>query len=110
MSRIGRTSLAVGAMALSLAATGVARAQETSGGAGGMAGTAPAANVTQAMLNNAAGDSKNFLATNGNYAQTRFHPADQITTANIKKLQGGVDLPDRHPRVAWKPRRSSSTA
>ena len=87
MSRIGRTSLAVGAMALSLAATGVARAQETSGGAGGMAGTAPAANVTQAMLNNAAGDSKNFLATNGNYAQTRFHPADQITTANIKKLK-----------------------
>ena len=87
MSQIGRTSLAVGAMALSLAATGVARAQETSGGAGGMAGTAPAANVTQAMLNNAAGDSKNFLATNGNYAQTRFHPADQITTANIKKLK-----------------------
>jgi len=74
-------------MALSLAATGVARAQETSGGAGGMAGTAPAANVTQAMLNNAAGDSKNFLATNGNYAQTRFHPADQIATANIKKLK-----------------------
>jgi alcohol dehydrogenase (cytochrome c) len=87
MSQIGRTSLAVGAMALSLAATGVARAQETSGGAGGMAGTAPAANVTQAMLNNAAGDSKNFLATNGNYAQTRFHPADQIATANIKKLK-----------------------
>src|SRR6476646_1460399 len=87
MSQIGRTSLAVGAMALSLAATGVARAQETSGGAGGMAGTAPAANVTQAMLNNAAGDSKNFLATNGNYAQTRFHPADQITTANVKKLK-----------------------
>jgi alcohol dehydrogenase (cytochrome c) len=87
MSQIGRTSLAVGAMALSLAATGVARAQETSGGAGGMAGTAPAANVTQAMLNNAAGDSKNFLATNGNYAQTRFYPADQITTANIKKLK-----------------------
>jgi alcohol dehydrogenase (cytochrome c) len=28
-----------------------------------------------------------FLATNGNYAQTRFHPADQITTANIKKLK-----------------------
>ena len=86
MNQIGRTSLAVGAMALSLAATGVARAQETSGGAGGMAGTAPAANVTQAMLNNAAGDSKNFLQTNGNYAQTRFHPADQINTANVKKL------------------------
>ena len=39
------------------------------------------------MLNNAAADSKNFLATNGNYAQTRFHPADQITTGNVKKLK-----------------------
>jgi alcohol dehydrogenase (cytochrome c) len=87
MSQIGKTTLAVGAMALSLAATGVARAQETSGGAGAAAGTAPAANVTQAMLNNAAADSKNFLATNGNYGQTRFHPADQITTGNVKKLK-----------------------
>jgi PQQ-dependent dehydrogenase (methanol/ethanol family) len=87
MNQIGKTTLAVGAVALSLAATGVARAQETSGGAGAAAGTAPAANVTQAMLNNAASDSKNFLATNGNYAQTRFHPADQITTGNVKKLK-----------------------
>ena len=66
-------------MALSLAATGVARAQETSGGAGGMAGTAPAANVTQAMLDNAAGDGNNFLHTNGNYAQTRYYPAARST-------------------------------
>ena len=90
MNQIGRTSLAVGAVALSLAAAGIVRAQETSGGAAGAAGTAPAANVTQAMLNNAASDNKNFLATNGNYGQTRFYPADQITTANVKKL-----------RVAW---------
>ena len=87
MNQIGRTSLAVGAMALSLAAAGIVRAQETSGGAAGAAGTAPAANVTQAMLNNAASDNKNFLATNGNYGQTRFYPADQITTANVKKLK-----------------------
>jgi alcohol dehydrogenase (cytochrome c) len=87
MNQIGRMSLTVGAMALSLAVAGGARAQETGGGAGGMAGTAPAANVTQAMLNNAASDNKNFLATNGNYGQTRFYPADQITTANVKKLK-----------------------
>jgi len=87
MNQIGRTSLAVGAMALSLAAAGIVRAQETSGGGAGAAGTAPAANVTQAMLNNAASDNKNFLATNGNYGQTRFYPADQITTANVKKLK-----------------------
>jgi PQQ-dependent dehydrogenase (methanol/ethanol family) len=87
MNQIGRTSLAVGAMGLSLAAAGIVRAQETSGGGAGAAGTAPAANVTQAMLNNAASDNKNFLATNGNYGQTRFYPADQITTANVKKLK-----------------------
>ena len=87
MNQIGRTSLAVGAVALSLAAAGIVRAQETSGGGAGAAGTAPAANVTQAMLNNAASDNKNFLATNGNYGQTRFYPADQITTANVKKLK-----------------------
>ena len=28
----------------------------------------------------------NFLHTNGNYWQTRFHPANQITTANVKNL------------------------
>jgi PQQ-dependent dehydrogenase (methanol/ethanol family) len=38
------------------------------------------------MLNNAASDSKNFLHTNGNYNQTRFHPANQITTGNVKNM------------------------
>src|SRR5579863_553701 len=75
MTRIGTTMLLAGAMALPLGL--VAAAQE-------------APNVTQAMLNNAGKDSKNFLATNGNYDQTRFHPADQITAKNVKGL-----------RVAW---------
>jgi PQQ-dependent dehydrogenase (methanol/ethanol family) len=65
----------------------VAMAQETGGSVGAGNAKAPAApNVTQAMLNNAAKDSKNFLATNGNYDQTRFHPADKITTKNVKEL------------------------
>jgi PQQ-dependent dehydrogenase (methanol/ethanol family) len=46
--------------------------------------------VSQAMLDKAAGDSANFLHTNGDYNQQRFHPAKQINTGNVKKL-----------RVAW---------
>ncbi len=85
MTRIARTMLLAGAMALPLA--GVATAQETGGGGGAGNAAAPAIpSVSQSMLNNAAKNSKNFLATNGNYHQTRFHPADEITTKNVKGL------------------------
>ena len=40
------------------------------------AGAAP---VTQEMLDRAASDARDFLHTNGNYDQTRFYPAAQIT-------------------------------
>src|SRR5579872_5636644 len=85
MTRIGKTVLLAGAMALPLG--GVAFAQETGGG-GGAAGASKVQipTVSQSMLNNAASDSKNFLATNGNYNQTRFHPANQINTRNVKDL------------------------
>jgi PQQ-dependent dehydrogenase (methanol/ethanol family) len=43
--------------------------------------------VTQDMLNRAAGDGNNFLHTNGNYDQTRYHPARQINTSNVHKLR-----------------------
>ncbi len=43
--------------------------------------------VTQEMLNGAAGDSSNFLHTQGNYNQTRFYPAKQIDTGNVKGLK-----------------------
>ena len=42
--------------------------------------------VTQAQLNAADKNTTNFLLTNGNYAQTRFHPARQINRDNVKKL------------------------
>jgi len=84
MTRIGTTMLLAGAMALPLGL--VAAAQETSGGGGAAAANAAAPNVTQALLNNAASDSKNFLHTNGDYNQRRFHPANQITTKNVKGL------------------------
>ena len=43
--------------------------------------------VTQDMLNRADGDANNFLHTNGNYEQTRYYPASQINTGNVKKLR-----------------------
>ncbi len=43
--------------------------------------------VTQDMLDRAAGDGNNFLHTNGDYDQTRYHPARQINTSNVKDLR-----------------------
>jgi alcohol dehydrogenase (cytochrome c) len=42
--------------------------------------------VTQAQLDAAEKSTTNFLLTNGNYAQTRFHSAKQINRDNVKKL------------------------
>ena len=42
--------------------------------------------VTQGQLNAADKSASNFLLTNGNYAQTRFHPAKQISRDNVKNL------------------------
>ncbi len=46
-----------------------------------------AISVDQAQLSAAAKDSKNFLHSNGSYAQTRFYPAKQINSSNVAKLR-----------------------
>ncbi|MGH8676671.1 MAG: quinonprotein alcohol dehydrogenase, partial [Burkholderiales bacterium] len=43
--------------------------------------------VSQDMLTKAAGDSKNWLHTQGNYDQTRYYPGSQINAGNVKKLR-----------------------
>lgn len=45
------------------------------------------ATVTQDLLSRAAGDSQNFLHTNGDYQQRRFYPNRQINTTNVGKLR-----------------------
>src|ERR1700761_5053497 len=60
--------------------------QETKQEAKSAAGVAMVSPVTQAQLNDADKNAKNFLLTNGNYAQTRFYPARQITRDNVKNL------------------------
>ncbi len=63
-------------------------AEEVKGGAGAAkAAMAPAMpTITQDMLDKAGGDSADFLHTNGNYWQSRFHPARQINAGNVRGL------------------------
>lgn len=42
--------------------------------------------VTQQQLNSADKNAKDFLLTNGNYAQTRYYPAKQINRDTVKNL------------------------
>ncbi|MFC5499088.1 pyrroloquinoline quinone-dependent dehydrogenase [Caenimonas terrae] len=48
---------------------------------------ATAPNVSQAQLNDADRQSKDWLHTNGGYAQTRFYPGSQINAGNVRRLQ-----------------------
>src|SRR5277367_3529849 len=43
--------------------------------------------LSQERLNSAAQNGADFLVTHGNYAQTRYHPADRINTHTVKDLK-----------------------
>ncbi len=90
MSRSGNTTIfektVIMAGALALAAATAALAQEVKQTAGEIAKTATVKPVTQDMLDRAAADSNNFLHTNGDYTQQRFHPNKQINVSNVKRL------------------------
>ncbi len=104
MTRISVTTLLAGALALSIGGVISASAQQETPtvpvpaappapaaapppAAPTVTGrAAPATTVTQAMLSAAAKDSKNFLHTNGDYNQQRFHPAEEINRSNVKRL------------------------
>ncbi|TMG93307.1 MAG: quinonprotein alcohol dehydrogenase, partial [Betaproteobacteria bacterium] len=45
--------------------------------------SASLANVTQAMLDGAGSDSKNWLHSNGSYEQTRYYAGKQINAGNV---------------------------
>ena len=74
---------------VSSALAGAAMAQEISGGATTSAKpmTKPPAAITQAMLDAAGSDAKNWIHSNGSYEQTRYYPGAQITSANVGKLK-----------------------
>ncbi|MEN3376211.1 MAG: hypothetical protein V7604_1566, partial [Hyphomicrobiales bacterium] len=75
-----------GAIAVALATVCAVTAEEVKPATQQSTKTVNVTPVTQAMLDKAAGDSANFLHTNGDYNQQRFHPAKQINTGNVKKL------------------------
>src|SRR5579871_1365240 len=74
---------AIGSFALLSAA---ASGQEVQQGGKSQIGNAKVPPVTQQQLNSADKNAKDFLLTNGNYAQTRFYPAKQISRDNVKNL------------------------
>jgi alcohol dehydrogenase (cytochrome c) len=86
---IGPTLALAGAISLMGAAIAAHAAEEIKGAADAKKAVAarPMTTVTQALLDHAGGDGANFLHTNGNYWQTRFHPASQINRANVKNLR-----------------------
>ncbi|MGZ5713357.1 MAG: PQQ-dependent dehydrogenase, methanol/ethanol family [Caldimonas sp.] len=72
-----------------LAAAGAAFGQAEISGQGAATG-APvpkAVSVSQAQLDAADKDDKNYLHSNMSYAQTRYYPATQINTTNVAKLR-----------------------
>jgi alcohol dehydrogenase (cytochrome c) len=100
MKRFNTSSLIAGAIALSIGGFASASAQQPTKetpapaapapaappAATVMQAPAPAAAVTQAMLNGAANDGRNFLATNGDYKQQRFYPNNDIKRGNVNRL------------------------
>jgi alcohol dehydrogenase (cytochrome c) len=83
-----RLALAVGA-ALAAISSGALAQAEISGQGGAAAGSPvpQAVSVSQGQLDGAGSDSRNFLHSNMNYAQTRYYPATQINTKNVAKLR-----------------------
>ena len=84
-----RMALAIaGAFALAISWTYAATAQEVKQEAKPAAKpSVTPSNVTQEMLNRAANDGNNFLHTNGDYTQKRYHPAAQINASNVRRLR-----------------------
>jgi alcohol dehydrogenase (cytochrome c) len=79
-------TLVAGALAVWLQAGG---AQETQAGAGIKAKPMPGTlgSVSQQMLDGAGKDNKNWLISNGDYAQTRYYANQQINAKNVGKLK-----------------------
>jgi PQQ-dependent dehydrogenase (methanol/ethanol family) len=78
------------ALAMIAGFAGSAAAQEIAGGATTVAAPVPDSawkNVTQQMLDAAEGDKANWLQTNLGYSNSRFHPADQINSYNVRRLK-----------------------
>ena len=101
MTPIPTTLVIAGALAILLTQGAVAQEVRQDKPAAANPSVTPS-NVTQDMLNGAASDARNFLHTNGDYTQKRYHPAAQINTSNVQRLRPAwifqTDVKNR-----WKP-------
>ena len=85
MTRIGKTMLLAGAMAFPLGLAAVA--QETGGGGGGGNAKLRRRRTSRRRCSTTPPRTARISwHTNGNYDQTRFYPANEINTNNVKKL------------------------
>jgi PQQ-dependent dehydrogenase (methanol/ethanol family) len=89
MSQRSNVASVVAAAAAGLALSMPVHAQET--GAGATTTSKPMSgnlvSITQAMLDGAGSDAKNWIHPNGSYAQTRYYPGTQINAGNVLKLK-----------------------
>ena len=79
---------AIGLVLALSASSGLINAQEIVGQKSPAASVlAKGVSVSQTQLNQAGNQGNDWLHTNGNYAQTRFYPGNQINTGNVGKLK-----------------------
>ena len=86
---MNKNALAMASSILLVFAAFPLSAQETAGAKPATTGGAvpKQLNVSQEQLVKAGGDARNWLHTQGNYAQTRYYPGAQINTTNVAKLR-----------------------
>src|SRR5215468_9271970 len=77
---------AASALVIGFAASAPAQAVGGAATTMGMPMSGSLAPVSQAMLNGAAKDQRNWLHSNGNYENTRYYPGRQINTRNVGAL------------------------
>ena len=87
--QIGNSPKAIAFTAALCLGLGSAAAQEIAGGASTTTTKALSGvtSITQAMLDGAAAQTKNWIHSNGGYDQTRFYKGDQINAGNVGKLK-----------------------
>jgi PQQ-dependent dehydrogenase (methanol/ethanol family) len=85
----GQLSAVAVAALLAVAASGASAQPEVAGQGPTVTGSPvpKTVSVSQAQLDGAGHDATNFLLSNMDYAQTRYYPAKQINTTNVKKLR-----------------------
>jgi PQQ-dependent dehydrogenase (methanol/ethanol family) len=85
---VGRSTAVVAAVAIALLASAGVPAQEVAGGTTTSTRPMPASpSVSQAMLDAASGDTKNWLQPNGSYEQTRYYASAHINAGNVGRIK-----------------------